>query len=196
MTRISILIFDEVEELDFAGPYEVLSAARELGGKEEVTLVAETLRPVRCANGLSVEPHATLGSSPPPDVLMVPGGRGARMQSSNASLLDWVKKTAASAAWVTSVCTGALLLADAGLLEGKRVTTHWAFIEQLRERKGTTVLEGVRYVRDGNLVTAAGVSAGIDMTLWLVGVLHDPDFARQVQKWIDYQPAPPWAAEA
>jgi transcriptional regulator GlxA family with amidase domain len=111
-------------------------------------------------------------------------------------LIDWLRKVGAQATWVTSVCTGALLLHEAGFARGKRVTTHWAFVPQLRERGDVTVLDGPRYVRDGNLVTAAGVSAGIDMALWLVGQLHDPETARKVQRYIQYEPAPPYAAEA
>jgi transcriptional regulator GlxA family with amidase domain len=93
------------------------------------------------------------------------------------------------------VCTGALLLHEAGFARGRRVTTHWSFVEPLRQRGDVTVLDHVRYVRDGNVVTAAGVSAGIDMALWLVGQLHDPAFARRVQHYIEYHPSPPYAAE-
>jgi transcriptional regulator GlxA family with amidase domain len=96
---------------------------------------------------------------------------------------------------VTSVCTGSLLLHAAGLAQGKRITTHWKFVDALRERGGAEVIEGVRYVRDGNLVTAAGVSAGIDMALWLVGQIHGPSFAREAQRRMQYDPAPPYAAE-
>ena len=113
----------------------------------------------------------------------------------DAVLLAWLKQAAAPCTWVTSVCTGALLLHEAGPARGRRVTTHWGFVSALRERGDVTVLERVRYVRDGNLVTAAGVSAGIDMALWLVGQLRDPDFARRVQHYIEYEPAPPYAAE-
>ena len=97
---------------------------------------------------------------------------------------------------MTSVCTGSLLLHEAGFARGRRVTTHWGFVETLRRRGDVTVLDDVRYVRDGNLVTAAGVSAGIDMALWLVGQLHTPELARSVQRYIQYDPAPPYAAEA
>ena len=110
-------------------------------------------------------------------------------------LLEWLAKTAARCRWVTSVCTGSLLLHAAGPARGKRVTTHWGFIEGLRKRGDVTVLDDVRYVRNGNLVTAAGVSAGIDMALWLVGQLHDPETARKVQRYIQYAPAPPYTAE-
>jgi transcriptional regulator GlxA family with amidase domain len=129
-------------------------------------------------------------------VLLVPGGQGTRREVSNPNVIEWVRKVGERCQWVTSVCTGALLLHEAGFAKGKRVTTHWAFVEQLRARGDVTVLDGPRYVRDGNLVTAAGVSAGIDMALWLVGQLHSPEVARRVQRYIQYDPSPPYAAEA
>jgi len=113
----------------------------------------------------------------------------------NPVLIDWLRKVGEQCVWVTSVCTGALLLHEAGFAKGKRVTTHWAFCQQLRARGEVEVLENRRYVRDGNLVTAAGVSAGTDMALWLVGQLRSPDFARIVQRAMEYDPAPPYTAE-
>ena len=110
-------------------------------------------------------------------------------------LIDWICKASARCTWVTSVCTGALLLHEAGIARGKRVTTHWGFIPTLRERGDITVLDNARYVRDGNLVTAAGVSAGIDMALWLVGQIHGREHARTVQRLMEYDPAPPYTAE-
>ena len=112
----------------------------------------------------------------------------------NPELIDWLRKAGARCTWVTSVCTGSLLLHEAGFAKGKRVTTHWGFVAALRER-GAEVLERVRYVRDGNLVTAAGVSAGIDMALWLLGQIHGVPVARQVQRAMEYDPAPPYTAE-
>jgi transcriptional regulator GlxA family with amidase domain len=113
----------------------------------------------------------------------------------NQPLLAWIARVASDAKWVTSVCTGALLLTAAGPARGKRITTHWAFVETLRSRnEAAEVHSNYRYVRDGNLLTAAGVSAGIDMALWLVGELHGPDFARLVQRGMEYDPAPPYAA--
>ena len=204
---IGILLFDDVEELDFAGPWEVFTAALRLeraersqrGGAEHgagsVVTIAEHQRPVRCAKGLQVLPDHRFDDAPRLDVVVVPGGQGTRREVDNPVLIEWLRKTAQDCRFVTSVCTGALLLHEAGPARGRRVTTHWAFVPKLRERGNVTVLEKVRYVRDGNLVTAAGVSAGIDMALWLVGQLHDPDFARRVQRDIEYDPAPPYAAE-
>ncbi|HVP28079.1 MAG TPA: DJ-1/PfpI family protein [Myxococcota bacterium] len=193
---IGILIFDDAEELDFVGPWEVLTAMCASAGGGRTVTIAERSGAVRCAKGLRVLPDHTFADAPALDVVLVPGGQGTRREVSNPVLIDWLRKVGAQATWVTSVCTGALLLHEAGFARGKRVTTHWAFVPQLRERGDVTVLDGPRYVRDGNLVTAAGVSAGIDMALWLVGQLHDPETARKVQRYIQYEPAPPYAAEA
>jgi transcriptional regulator GlxA family with amidase domain len=204
MTKtIGILLFDDAEELDFVGPYEVFTMTNEVlkregrDAKHDVVLLAEHDRAVRCAKGMQVLPHATLANAPRLDVLLVPGGWGTRREVENKALLGWIAKAAADCSWITSVCTGALLLTAAGPARGKRVTTHWGFVAQLRERKeAAEVLDGVRYVRDGNVVTAAGVSAGIDMALWLTGQIHSPALARTVQHAMEYDPAPPYAAEA
>lgn len=190
-----ILVFEDAEELDFVGPWEVFTSAKMLGKGGEVVTIAERAGPVRCAKGMRVVPDVTFADAPALDVVLVPGGQGTRSEVSNAVLIGWLKDAGASCRWVTSVCTGALLLHEAGFARGKRVTTHWAFVQTLRERGDVTVLDDVRYVRDGNLVTAAGVSAGIDMSLWLVGQIHGIEFARTVQRYIEYHPAPPYAAE-
>jgi transcriptional regulator GlxA family with amidase domain len=226
-TTTGILLFEDAEELDFAGPWEVFTAAamietsdaetasRRTRGEPElaaaaaasqvsrdrsrwasrVVTLAESERPVRCAKGMRVVPDHGFANAPALDVVVVPGGWGTRREVANPALIEWLRKAGAECRWVTSVCTGALLLHEAGFAKGRRITTHWSFVEQLRQRGDVTVLEQVRYVRDGNLVTAAGVSAGIDMSLWLVGQLHDPAFARRVQHYIEYHPAPPYAAE-
>lgn len=203
MTRtIGILVFDDAEELDFVGPYEVFTMTNEVfaqekkGRPQEVLLVAESDRVIVCAKGMRVVPHATTKSCPPLDVLLVPGGMGTRREAKNEALLGWIAAKAAECTWVTSVCTGALLLTAAGPARGKRVTTHWGFVEQLRARnEAEEVLERIRYVRDGNVVTAAGVSAGIDMALWLTGQLYGANVARTVQRAMEYDPAPPYSAE-
>lgn len=192
---IGILIFDGVEELDFVGPYEVFGALRKATGRGKVVIIAENAGPVSCVNGLRVLPDHGFEDAPKLDVVLVPGGMGTRRELDNPALIDWIRKVGAQCEWVTSVCTGALLLHEAGFAKGKRVTTYWGFVEDLRARGDVTVLEGPRYVRDGNLVTSAGVSAGIDMALWLVGQLHSPEVARQVQRGIQYEPAPPYSAE-
>jgi len=191
-----IVLFDDAEELDWAGPWEVFTAAAQhLFPEDRVVTIAQEQRPIRCAKGLRVLPDHSFADAPLLDVVLVPGGQGTRREAENPVLLDWLRKVGAGCQWVTSVCTGALVLHAAGFARGRRVTTHWAFVETLRGRGDVTVLEGVRYVRDGNLVTAAGVSAGIDMALWLVGQLKGADVARKVQRGIEYDPAPPYAAE-
>ena len=197
---IGILVFDGAEELDFVGPWEVFSMANEVsshlgqGPVHDVKLIAEHDRPVVCAKGMRVLPDLTTAQCTKLDVLLIPGGIGTRREAANPELLDWIATIARTAKWVTSVCTGALLLTAAGPGKGKRVTTHWSFVETLRKRgEAAEVLDKYRYVRDGNMVTAAGVSAGIDMALWLTGELHSPDFARAVQRGIEYDPAPPYA---
>ena len=203
MTKaIGILLFDDVEELDFVGPYEVFTMAGETQKRRneavshDVLLLGESEGPVRCAKGVQVVPHMSIAAAPALDVLLIPGGMGTRREVKNEKLLAWIANAAKSCRWVTSVCTGSYLLAAAGPARGKRVTTHWAFVEQLRARGDAgEVLENVRYVRDGNVVTSAGVSAGIDMALWVTGQLHSAAFARDVQRAMQYDPAPPYAAE-
>jgi transcriptional regulator GlxA family with amidase domain len=202
ISTIGILIFDEAEELDFVGPYEVFTMINEVferGGHarpHDVMLIAERDAPIRCAKGMLVTPHTTPHKCPKLDVLLIPGGQGTRREVKNEALLAWIASTSRSCQWITSVCTGALLLTAAGPAKGRRVTTHWGFVEQLRARgEASEVLEHVRYVRDGNVVTAAGVSAGIDMALWLAGQIHGPQLARNVQRAMEYDPSPPYAAE-
>jgi transcriptional regulator GlxA family with amidase domain len=180
---IGILLFDDAEELDFVGPWEVFKVAA-LGREENrVVTIAERAKPVRCANGLRVIPDHTFDDAPPLDVILVPGGMGTRREAENHVLIDWLRD-------VSSQC-----LVEAGPAKGKRIVTHWAFVDPLRQRGEATVLEKVRYVRDGNVVTAAGVSAGIDMALWLVGQLYSVEHARGIQRLIEYDPAPPYTAE-
>jgi transcriptional regulator GlxA family with amidase domain len=188
-----VLLFDDAEELDFTGPWEVFTMARMEG--DRVVTIAERDQPIRAAKGLRVLPDHTLADAPPIDVLVVPGGEGTRREVENPAVLDWIKSAAANCTWVTSVCTGSYVLHAAGLVADRQVTTHWGFVDQLREQGNVTVLENVRYVRDGNVVTAAGVSAGIDMSLWVVGQLYGIPHARVVQRLMEYDPAPPYAAE-
>ena len=194
-TTTGILIFDDAEELDFVGPWEVFTYAAKFNEGNRVVTIAEEQRPIVCAKGLRVLPDHTFNDAPPLDVVLVPGGIGTRRELNNPVLIGWLRAVGPHCKWVTSVCTGALLLHEAGIARGKRVTTHWSFVETLRSRSDVTVLEGTRYVRDGSLVTSAGVSAGIDMALWLVGQLHGVDCARMVQRGIEYDPAPPYAAD-
>ena len=196
MTTYGLLIFDGAEELDFTGPWEVFTTSRMLRDHADtVMLLAERPGPVRCNMGMRVLPDHTLDDHPPLDVLLVPGGNGTRDQVSNPALTTWITKVSAEAAWVTSVCTGALLLHEAGPARGRRVATHHAFEDTLQARGDITVVRDARYVIDGNLVTSQGVSAGIDMALWLIGRIHGRDHARAVRRYIQYEPAPPYLAD-
>jgi transcriptional regulator GlxA family with amidase domain len=196
MTTYGLLVFDGAEELDFTGPWEVFTSSLHMReDADTVALVAERLDPVRCAKGLRVLPDHTLAGHPPLDVLLVPGGVGTRREVHNPAIIDWIAAVSGTASWTTSVCTGALLLHEAGPARGRRVATHHGFEDALQARGDVTVVRNARYVVDGNLVTSQGVSAGIDMALWLVGALHGRDHARQVRRYIQYDPAPPYLAD-
>jgi transcriptional regulator GlxA family with amidase domain len=193
--NIGILIFDDVEVLDFCGPFEVFSVAARLAQEagKEPSLTVFTLaeradgQPVRCVGGLLVQPHYSLENHPPIDLLVVPGGWGTRREVDNARLIDWIRAQATHTQFTTSVCTGAFLLGRAGLLAGRRITTHWASIERLRASlPSATVLEDIRYVDEGTIVTSAGISAGIDMALHLVARLHGDELARQTARQMEY----------
>lgn len=200
---IGIVLFDGAEELDWVGPFEVFTMAREASGENgsasglEVVLVSETGGIVKGAKGLRNEVDHAFADAPAFDVVLIPGGIGTRRERKNPVMLDFLRKQAERAEWVTSVCTGSIVLDAAGLTEGKKITTHWGYLPTLREDAAgrSEVLEKVRYVRDGNLLTAAGVSAGIDSALWLVGELYGVPHARITQKMMEYDPAPPYAAE-
>jgi transcriptional regulator GlxA family with amidase domain len=194
VTTYGLLLFDGAEELDFVGPWEVFTASSMLReDADTAVLIAEHADPVRCAKGLRVLPDHTLADHPALDVLLVPGGTGTRREVSNPALTGWIGRVGAE--WITSVCTGALLLHEAGQARGRRVATHHAFEDTLEARGDVTVVRDARYVVDGNVVTSQGVSAGIDMALWLVGRLHGRDHSRAVRRYIQYDPAPPYLAD-
>lgn len=144
---------------------------------------------------MGVMPHRTFADCPPLDVVVVPGGQGTRTEAGNDALLSWLAAAGETAEWITSVCTGSLLLVASGVATGRRVATHWGFEDTLAERGDCTVVRDARWVRDGNVVTSQGVSAGIDMALWLIGQIHEPAHARAVQRYIQYEPAPPYQAD-
>lgn len=196
---IGMAIFPDAEELDFVGPWEVFTASSMLreGADERpdhVLLIADSLEPVRCNKGMRVLPDATFDEHPPLDVVLIPGGQGTRREADNPRLLSWLAKVSASALWTTSVCTGSLLLHTAGVADGRRLATHFGFEDEL-ERLGATVVRDARWVRDGQVVSSQGVSAGIDMALWLLGQLHSVQHARATQGYIQYEPAPPYQAD-
>lgn len=189
---IGIVLYPDAEELDWAGPWEVFTMAA-MGQDLRVVTIAERPEPVRCAKGLRVLPDHDFATAPALDVVVVPGGQGSRVEMNNPVMLDWLAKAAEPCRFVTSVCTGSILLAKAGLAEGCQVTTHWGYIETLRElAPQVTVQENVRYVRDGRIVTSAGVSAGIDMSLWLVGELFGVEHSKNTRRFMQYDPEPPY----
>ena len=187
--RIAILIFDRLTALDAVGPYEVLSR---LPGVELV-FVAEQAGPKRTDTGaLALTADASLAELTDPDVLLIPGGEGNRRLLADETVLDWVRTADAGSTWTTSVCTGSLVLGAAGILEGRRATSHWAHLERLADYGATPVSE--RVVIDGKLVTAAGVSAGIDMALTLAAEIAGEQVAQAIQLGIEYDPDPPFDA--
>lgn len=188
---VAILIFDDVELLDFAGPFEVFSSVRNLTGEHErlmeVFAVAESHAPVRCRNGLVVQPERSIDECPPVDVLVIPGGAGVRPALERSNLVEWVRTRAQEAELMVSVCTGSFLLAQAGLLNGRPATTHWERISEMRERfPDIEIVEDERWVDTGEIITAAGVSAGIDVALHVVRRLYGADVARATALGIEY----------
>lgn len=195
MPTYGLLIFDGVEELDFQGPYSVFGVSSRIrDNADTVLLLGEGTGPVTGERGMRVLPDHTLTDHPPLDVILVPGGTD-KTEGANPVLVDWIRRTAPSADWVTSVCGGAFLLHEAGPARDRRVATAWSLEDSLAARGQVTVVRDARYVVDGNLVTSQGVSAGIDMALWLVGRLHGRDHARAVRRHIQYDPAPPYTAD-
>lgn len=198
--NVGILIFDDVEVLDFAGPFEVFSRTRlEPGsasrrGEESapfrVFTVAKTASPVRATGGLTVVPAHGFGSAPVIDLLVVPGGFGSRAMLDDAETLTWIRDAAASARQVTSVCTGSLALAKAGLLRGRRATTHRSALDLLAGLDASLeVVRDARWVTngDGGVITSAGVAAGIDMAFFVVEQLHGRAVADETAAYIEYQ---------
>jgi transcriptional regulator GlxA family with amidase domain len=192
--RIAIAVFDGAEELDFAGPWEVLAAWRFLHPDEvELLLVGDDREPVTCAKGMQVLPQTTWDELGEVEVLVYPGGRGTRAKLGDERVRARLREMHESGTLMTSVCTGSLVYADAGLLDGRAATTYWsAFDELLSLGHGIEPRRDDRFVDAGEIVTAAGVSAGIDMALHLVGRLASPDRAREVRRYIQYDPQPPY----
>jgi transcriptional regulator GlxA family with amidase domain len=192
--RVAILIFDEVEVLDFCGPFEVFSLAgrsknSNVSGSDwfEVYTVAERAEPVLARNGLSVNPRYTLADCPPSEVLIVPGGLGTRREMHNLVLLDWIKERAAQAELVISVCTGALLLAKAGLLDNLAATTHAGAIDLLREvAPRASIHPERRFVDNGRVLLAAGIAAGIDLSFHVVARLLGQEIAIETARHMEY----------
>lgn len=191
--RIAVLLFEGVEELDFAGPWEVLSAWAHQWPDDGIE--AFTLGPageIRCAKGLRVVADHTRATAPPFELLIFPGGRGTRPLLADAEMIAWVRGLADAGVTIASVCTGALVLAKAGLLDGKPATTHHGSLELLASLgRDIDVRADDRFVDNGSILTAAGVSAGIDLALHLVARMSSTERARAVRRYIQYDPQPP-----
>jgi transcriptional regulator GlxA family with amidase domain len=192
--QIGIVLFDGMEELDAVGPFEVLAHWTQAYPQDgwRLSTLSRDGAPLRGAKGLVVTPDHSYDSAPDLDVLVYPGGSGTRAHLVDQEQLDWVRAQRASVALMTSVCTGSLVYAAAGLLRGRPATTYWEHLDLLTELDPTIeVRADARFVDDGDVVTSAGVSAGIDMALHLVVRLSSEDRARQVRKGIQYDPQPP-----
>jgi transcriptional regulator GlxA family with amidase domain len=194
MGTIGIVLFDGLEELDAVGPWEVLAAWTRQWPDDgwSVTTIPQNGGLVRCAKGLVLGSERSWTGAPPLDVLIQPGGMGTRRQLVDETYLDWIRARRADTPLLASVCTGSLVYAAAGLLRGRPATTHWASLDRLRQLDPSIdIRPDDRYVDDGDVITAAGVSAGIDMALHLVDRLAGTDRAREVRRYIQYDPAPP-----
>ncbi len=202
MKKIGIFIFNDAEELDFVGPYEVftmINSVLNYQGKSDgvkVILISEDGGDIIGKKGMRVGAHSSIEQIESLDVIVIPGGDGSRAQTKNKKVIDWVISISSTCEWITSVCTGSFVLAKAGLTKDKKMSTYWAAFEEFKLAgfEGNLIPD-VRYVRDGNVVTSAGVSAGIDMALWLTGQMFNPTLARNVQRAMQYDPAPPYTAE-
>jgi transcriptional regulator GlxA family with amidase domain len=192
--RVGILVFPEVEVLDFAGPFEVFSVTRldesrrrEEPSPFEVVIVAETAAPVIATGGLRVVPDHDLSSCPPLDLLVVPGGWGTRTLVQNERVVGWVRDRGGSVALAASVCTGSFVLGQAGLLEGRRATTHWQSLDRMAQTfPEIHVVRDEHVVEDGSIITSAGISAGIDLALQVVARFHGDEIARATARYMEY----------
>ncbi len=201
-TEVGIFIFDDVEELDFVGPWEVwnmVNTVLRAQGTDDafrVRLISPDGGQIRAVKNMRVLADAAMTDVDALDIICIPGGQGVRPLLQRTDVLDWIKTIAPNATWVTSVCTGAFVLSKAGLTKDKRLATYWGAFDEFKTLGlDGTLVPHLRYVRDGNLLSSAGVSAGIDMALWLVGEIFSPQFARTVQRAMQYDPAPPYAGD-
>ena len=187
--NFGILIFNQVEELDFVGPWEMLTMwSKVANGPENCLVVSQSSETITCAKGLSINPHAPFVDCPKLDYLLVPGGQGTRHEVNNEELVEFVASQSKNCKAVLSVCTGSFILHAAGLLSGKKATTHWGSLNRMRELGDVQVVEQ-RLVRDGNIWSSAGVSAGIDLMLAFIANVADEETAGKVQFQAEYYPA-------
>jgi cyclohexyl-isocyanide hydratase len=186
--HIGMLLFTDLTQLDLTGPFEVFHRLPDT----TVHLIAKTRDPVRAEGGLAIVPTTTLADAPPRDVLFVPGGFGQIAATDDREIVDWVRATGEAAKWVTSACTGSLLLGAAGLLRGYRATTHWAYVDLLP--LVDAIAENTRVVVDRNRITGGGVTAGIDLALVIAVETCGREVAERIQLALEYDPEPPFRA--
>ncbi|MCB1828037.1 MAG: DJ-1/PfpI family protein [Coxiellaceae bacterium] len=188
MAAFGFLIYPDLEEMDLVGPWEVITVwGMNYRGPDKVVTIAEKLEPLVCAKGLTLVPDFTFENHPGLDYLLVPGGKGSRTEINNKILINFIAVQAERCKAMLSVCTGALLFEKAGLLKGKKATTHWNSKSTLAEADGVSVLDK-RFVRDGDVWTSAGVSAGVDMALAFVAETAGNEVAGNVQQFMEYYP--------
>ena len=186
--NFGFLLFEDLEELDLVGPWEMISMwSKHFGGPGRCLMIAEKDGPVRCYNGMMVTPHVSFSNTPELDYLMIPGGIGTRREVKNNSLIGFVADRAKTCKVILSVCTGAFILYSAGLLKSKKATTHFSMLNNLRELADVEVVEE-RFVKDGRIWTSAGVSAGIDMALELIAQEAGEETAGMIQLYAEYYP--------
>jgi transcriptional regulator GlxA family with amidase domain len=192
--KVGMLIFPNIELLDFCGPYEVFSTFHFDENKKtlepspfEIYLIAENGGMIKTRAGVQVAAEYTLDNHPPFDILVVPGGWGTRAEINNEKIINWIKKVAQNVELITAVCTGSMLLGKAGLLKGKHATTHWNSLPWMKEELPDTLVEDAYHiVEDGNVITSAGISAGIDMALKVVQKYYGDDVARSTARYMEY----------
>ena len=187
-THIGLLIFPDITQLDMTGPYEVFIKFPQA----KVHLIWKSREPITAGGGMQIVPTTTFADCPQLDIICIPGGAGMNPLLNDTETLSFIRKQAAGARYVTSVCTGALVLGAAGLLKGRKATTHWMSRDMLTAFGATPVVD--RVVIDGNVVTGGGVTAGIDFALRLAAEMHGPELAKSIQLGIEYDPAPPFTS--
>ncbi|GAE29649.1 DJ-1/PfpI family protein [Halalkalibacter hemicellulosilyticus] len=189
---VGILLFNEVEVLDFAGPFEVFSITVIPHASEKpfvVKTISENGELVTARNGLKVKPDYSFANHPPLDIVIIPGGYGAeKVEIDNPKVIEWIQHQQPKVEFMTSVCTGALLLAKAGILDGRKATTHWMDIDQLEQQfPSVSVQRGVKFVDEGSLITSGGISAGINMSFHLISRLHGKEVAVATANRMEYE---------
>lgn len=187
--NVAILIFDNVEVLDFTGPYEVFNDANRVTGKNyfSVYTIAENKKQITSRDGLKIVPDFTIKNCPPPYILIIPGGQGRKIVMNNSTITDWIKAQFKKLELLLSVCTGAFIISKTGLLKGLKATTHHESYSEFEETfKDVELVKNVKYVDNGKIITSGGIASGIDMSLYVVGKLLGKDISQAVKTHLEY----------